>query len=383
MNSQNESVNDVVRCDSRYSEILTDKINAEIDKAFSGITTSSSYVTSCVAGENVSNVDSQESIPTMEQKCGNKKTSCTGLGDHDLQGTSHSSFSVQMPSLLVISTGAVLIGAIALLGYHFKYPFIYRRSIIMCYRRRDTKPVLNRPKVNPGPSKVSSQGSSPEAVQNRHKSKAHEIQASVFPKESAASPKKSNTTKSNRPSVSGPNICGTSKKHPDKKMPINAHSDYFVDKTQRDATLKNLSKKNLKADIGCINNPGSPITQSPSKHEGDLGAVNMVNMDISMRSLMKETKEVSMPLMSRKEWKNAADDLFEQYEKDLLTEHNLHMTTNDRHVQFDLEKSVVYVVPPEFTQESENTQSSQLPTESASVVPEVANGSTTNKNEYC
>ena len=93
MNSQNESIN-VVQCESKHSEISTDKINAEIDKAFSGITTSSSYTPSCIADENIAKFNSEESAETIEPKREDKHTSSPVLCQRHLLGSKYAKIKI-------------------------------------------------------------------------------------------------------------------------------------------------------------------------------------------------------------------------------------------------------------------------------------------------
>ncbi|KAI1728163.1 hypothetical protein DdX_00322 [Ditylenchus destructor] len=138
------------------------------------------------------------------------------------------------------------------------------------------------------------------------------------------------------------------------------HQDHLLEKTQS-------SMQNSVKDVRGVNDP---CAQTPQKRTRDLGGVNIANTDITMRCLMKNTREVTMAPLTRKEWTTAVDEIYEQFEKDQSAGYDSAKAKKkiEGHVQMDLDKSVVYVVPTEFTQESETTQSSQMPT-SASVVP--------------
>ncbi|KAI1727056.1 hypothetical protein Ddc_04339 [Ditylenchus destructor] len=140
------------------------------------------------------------------------------------------------------------------------------------------------------------------------------------------------------------------------------HQDNLLEKTQ--SSMQNSVKDHVRGANG-------PCAQTPLKRTKDLGGVNIANTDITMRCLMKNTREVTMAPLTRKEWTTAVDEIYEQFEKDQSAGYDSAKKKIEGHVQIDLDKSVVYVVPTEFTQESETTQSSQMPT-SASVVPEGA-----------
>uniref|UniRef100_A0A915DD47 Uncharacterized protein n=1 Tax=Ditylenchus dipsaci TaxID=166011 RepID=A0A915DD47_9BILA len=111
---------------------------------------------------------------------------------------------------------------------------------------------------------------------------------------------------------------------------------------------------------------------------GDLGGVSVIKEDPSMRTLIKDVREVPMPRMSRKDWLRATNEVFEQQEHQEREEANRKPSPKNQivhPVSIDWAQSIVYVMPNnEFTQETETTQSSQMQTSASMHEPVFPSG---------
>uniref|UniRef100_A0A915E122 Uncharacterized protein n=1 Tax=Ditylenchus dipsaci TaxID=166011 RepID=A0A915E122_9BILA len=93
---------------------------------------------------------------------------------------------------------------------------------------------------------------------------------------------------------------------------------------------------------------------------GDLGGVSIMREDLSMKTLLKEVDTQAMPRVGRSAYAKIIDEIFDQQAAEEAKQLQ-QLPVKSMNLIVDLGRSVIYVVPSEFTQESETTQSSPVP----------------------
>uniref|UniRef100_A0A915DZC9 Uncharacterized protein n=1 Tax=Ditylenchus dipsaci TaxID=166011 RepID=A0A915DZC9_9BILA len=102
------------------------------------------------------------------------------------------------------------------------------------------------------------------------------------------------------------------------------------------------------------------IMQTDKTALGDLGGVSIMREDLSMKTLLKEVDTQAMPRVGRSAYAKIIDEIFDQQAAEEAKQLQ-QLPVKSMNLIVDLGRSVIYVVPSEFTQESETTQSSPVP----------------------